>query len=174
MPAYFSEMGASASTAAFKSSVFPLLGCVGTLFAGWFSDRYLAGRRGPVMAGLMVFLVVALLALGHLDAVAAAFGVARPVMAITLVGVVGFFLLGPYSLVGGVVALDFGGRRTAGTAAGLLDGVGYLAASLSGIGIARILVESGWSLAYTAMAFLTGIAIVLCGLLWRVRPRAAG
>ena len=64
MPAYFSDMGASASTAAFKSAVFPLLGCLGTLFAGWFSDRYLSGRRGPVMAGLMVFLVGALLALG--------------------------------------------------------------------------------------------------------------
>ena len=59
-----------------------------------------------------------------------------------------------------VVALDFGGRRTAGTAAGLLDGVGYLAATLSGVGIAKVLVRSGWSLAYSAMAFLTVVAIL--------------
>ncbi|MBI3544941.1 MAG: MFS transporter, partial [Deltaproteobacteria bacterium] len=60
MPAYFSDMGASASMAAFKSAVFPLMGCVGTLFAGWFSDKYLQGRRGPMMASLMVVLVALL------------------------------------------------------------------------------------------------------------------
>jgi sugar phosphate permease len=174
MPAFFSEMGASASVAAFKSAIFPLLGCAGTLFAGWFSDKYLSGRRGPVMAGLMVFLVISLLALGHLETVASAVGLERSTAAMVLVGVVGFFLLGPYSLVGGVVALDFGGRRTAGTAAGLLDGIGYLAATLSGVGIAKVLVQSGWGMAYSAMAFLTVVAILLCGLLWQVRPRAAG
>lgn len=126
------------------------------------------------MAGLMVFLVVALLALGHLDAVTAFTQLSRPTAAVILVGCVGFFLLGPYSLVGGVVALDFGGRRTAGTAAGLLDGIGYLAATLSGVGIAKVLVQSGWDMAYSAMAFLTVLAILLCGLLWKVRPRAAG
>ena len=100
-------------------------------------------------------------------------GMPRNEAAVILVGVVGFFLLGPYSLVGGVVALDFGGRRTAGTAAGLLDGVGYLAATLAGVGVGNLLVHAGWSLAYTVMAFLTVGAILVCGLLWKVKPRSA-
>ncbi len=177
MPAYFSELGATASAAAFKSAIFPLLGCAGTLFAGWFSDRYLSGRRGPVMAVLMIGLVLSLLCLGRLDAIVAAassMGGAwfdRSNVALILVGMIGFFLLGPYSLVGGVVAMDFGGRRTSGTAAGLLDGAGYLAATLSGVGLANVLVQSGWEAAYRWMAIVTVFAIILCGLLWQVKPR---
>ena len=33
----------TASVAAFKSAVFPLLGCTGTLVAGWYSDKRLRG-----------------------------------------------------------------------------------------------------------------------------------
>lgn len=171
MPTYFAEMGAPAATAAFKSSVFPLLGCVGTLFAGWFSDKYLQGRRGPMMAALMVVLVALLLGLGQLEFLAHTFGLEKTNLAMGLVAAAGFFLLGPYSLVGGVVALDFGGRKTAGTAAGLLDSVGYLGATLSGWGVAEIVLKWGWARAYTAMAVLTLFAIALCGLLWRVGPR---
>ena len=171
MPAYFSDMGAGPAMAAFKSAVFPLLGCVGTIFTGWYSDKYLEGRRGPIMATLMAVLVVLLIALGHLDFVAQLTGLERSTAAVWLVAATGFFLLGPYSLVGGVVALDFGGRRTAGTAAGLLDGIGYLGATLAGWGVAEIVVKLGWSQAFTAMAGLTVIAIILCGFLWRVRPR---
>ncbi|MGZ3708708.1 MAG: MFS transporter, partial [Bdellovibrionota bacterium] len=60
MPAYFTDLGAQASVAAFKSTLFPLLGCLGTLFAGWFSDRYLQARRGPVMAVSLAGLAVVL------------------------------------------------------------------------------------------------------------------
>lgn len=171
MPAYFSDMGASASAAAFKSSVFPLLGCAGTLFAGWFSDRFLEGRRGPVMGALLLFLTASLLALGHLEVVSAWTGLDRGTAAVALVGITGFFLLGPYSLVGGVVALDFGGRRTSGTAAGLLDGVGYLGATAAGYGVAALVVARGWSYAYSVMAALAVVGVGLCVFLWGVRPK---
>ena len=63
MPQYFSDMGASASAAAFKSAVFPLIGCVGTFATGWISDRFLGGRRAPVMTVLLVLLAGVLVAL---------------------------------------------------------------------------------------------------------------
>jgi sugar phosphate permease len=126
------------------------------------------------MAMLMVGLVISLLGLGHVEMIANWIGISRSSVALGLVGTVGFFLLGPYSLVGGVVALDFGGRKTSGTAAGLLDGVGYLAASLAGVGIANLLVHAGWALAYSLMALLTLVGIGLCGFLWQVKPRTAG
>ncbi|MBI3543756.1 MAG: hypothetical protein HY075_10835, partial [Deltaproteobacteria bacterium] len=119
----------------------------------------------------MVVLVALLVALGHLDAVAARLAIERSTAAVWLVAATGFFLLGPYSLVGGVVALDFGGRRTAGTAAGLLDGIGYFGATLAGWGVAEVVVKWGWPQAFSTMAVLTLVAIGLCGFLWRVRPR---
>jgi sugar phosphate permease len=170
MPAYFSQLGASSSAAAFKSAIFPLLGCAGTLLSGWFSDRYLKGRRAPMMCALMAGLVLALVALSQNNSIASSLGKNPQTTAAVLVGFVGFFLLGAYSFVGGVVALDFGGRNTSGTAAGLLDGAGYLGATLSGIGIAELVLHRGWNVTFAFMAGLTVLGIALTFTLWHVRP----
>ena len=169
MPLYFAKLGAQASVAAFKSAIFPLVGCVGTLFAGWFSDRYLDGRRAPVIAGLMLGLVVCLLMLSACEPLSLWLqGTISPWFtsantAAVLVGATGFFLLGPYSLVGGVVAVDFGGRVAPGTAAGLLDGVGYLGAVLAGAGVASLLTGGDWSRVFLTMTLLTlaGLAVAI-------------
>jgi sugar phosphate permease len=153
MPAYFSDLGATASMAAFKSSLFPLLGCAGTLFAGWYSDRVSRGRRGPVLA---IFLLGLALSLGGM-----AFTHDRN-LGLGLVGLAGFFLLGPYSMVGGgVVALDLGGPRAAATAAGILDSVGYLAATLAGFGVAQLVTARGWNFAFAVMTGLAAASFVL-------------
>jgi OPA family glycerol-3-phosphate transporter-like MFS transporter len=171
MPAYFADMGASASVAAFKSSVFPLLGCLGTLFAGWYSDRRLDGRRGPIIAVMLVGLTLSLAGLSWVDPLAAAIHVERGILGVALVAASGFFLLGPYSMVGGgVVALDFGGRRTAGTAAGLLDSAGYFAATLGGFGVAQLVTSRGWGTTFLSMAVLSFVAIGLCYLARRAAP----
>jgi sugar phosphate permease len=177
MPAFFSEMGESASGAAFKSTLFPLLGCIGTLFAGWFSDRFLSSRRAPVIAIMMFFLVLSLIGLGNMKTLTLlSQSLVGPwftesLWAGVLVSSVGFFLLGPYSFVAGVVALDFGGKRTAGTAAGLLDGAGYLGGTLSGIGVAKFVVSSGWNQTFLAMAILASLGVLLCLLVWNVKPK---
>jgi OPA family glycerol-3-phosphate transporter-like MFS transporter len=172
MPSYFSEMGASASMAAFKSAIFPVLGCVGTLFAGWYSDRFLQSRRGPIMAVLLGGLALSFFGLSQVTTIATLTGISTQKLAVVFVGLVGFFLLGPYSFVGGVAALDFGGRKTAGTAAGLLDGVGYFGATLSGIGVAEVLMRAGWHQLYAVMAVLSIAAILLCVALWRLKPQS--
>jgi sugar phosphate permease len=57
-----------------------------------------------------------------------------------LVGLTGFFVLAPYSMVGGgVFALDHGGRQAPATAVGLLDGFGYIGGTLAGWGVGEIL-----------------------------------
>jgi len=177
MPAYFSEMGASDSGAVFQSAVFPLLGVLGTLAAGFLSDRYLRGSRVPVLAASLAALTFSLLGLQHLGALSSLVPfVSRQVLAVTLVGITGFFLLAPYSMVGGgVIALDFGGRKMAGTAAGMLDGLGYAAATLAGWGVAALVKAGGWSLAFSLMAWLGAASVLLCVLLWglarsRVQP----
>ena len=168
MPRYFADLGAGDAAAVLKSTAFPVLGLSGTMLAGWMSDRFASGRRGPVMATLLVGLVLSLLALAHLPALAGLAGLPAEQLAVALTGVAGFCLLGPYSMVGGgVVALDFGGRQGAATAAGLLDGVGYLGASLAGVGVAAIVEHSGWVGAWNALAALSALAVVLCLSLWK-------
>lgn len=175
MPAYFFDMGETASVAAFKSTIFLFLGCVGTLAGGYISDRFLSGRRVPIMGSLLAMLILCLLALSHLETVTAFsqaylhIGLTRSRLALFLVGAAGFFLLGSYSF-GGVLAMDFGGKKTAGTAAGLLDGVGYLGATLAGIGIANVIVRAGWNYMFMVLTGCATAGILVCICLWKVQP----
>jgi len=74
-----------------------------------------------------------------------------------LVGLVGFTLLGPYSYLAGAMSLDFGGQRGSATAAGIIDGFGYLAGWLSGDTVARVAVAFGWQTAFLGLA---GVALL--------------
>jgi len=71
---------------------------------------------------------------------------------VVLVALVGFLLLGPYSYLAGAMSLDFGGKRGSATAAGIIDGVGYMAGWLSGDTVARITVHYGWRNAFLVLA----------------------
>ena len=68
-----------------------------------------------------------------------------------LVALVGFLIVGPYSFLGGAVAMDFGGQHGSRTASGIIDGVGYLGGVLAGDSLARISVDSGWNGAFVAL-----------------------
>jgi sugar phosphate permease len=171
LPDYFTDLGDSAAAGTMKSMAFPVLGCAGTIVAGLVSDRWLEGRRAPVMGAFLLATVVALLGLVGLDPLSAALHADRVVVACGLIGAIGFFLLGSYSLVGGVAALDFGGRRTAGTAAGLLDGTGYLGSTLAGVGVSEAVKNLHWSGAYGIMAVVALAGVVICGFLWNVKPK---
>jgi sugar phosphate permease len=153
LPTYFADLGTRASLASLKSTLFPLLGVVGTLLAGWLSDRVWRGRRGPIMTLFLVGGALSLLGLSRPAAVAAGSGLPFDLTVLLLTGATGFFILAPYSMAGGgVLALDSGGRQAAATAAGLLDGVGYLGATLAGSGVARLQGRSGWGASFALMA----------------------
>lgn len=47
-------------------------------------------------------------------------------------------------MLSGTASMDFGGRKAAATAAGVLDGVQYLASGLTGFGLGWILKTYGW------------------------------
>jgi sugar phosphate permease len=146
--------GGSVSGALLKSAVFPAAGVVGALLAGRFSDRFGPGRRAPVIAASLFVVVASVLALAH-------GGFADTTAILALIAVSGLFLLGPYSIVGGVVALDVGTARAASTAAGLIDFVGYVGASLTGVVLGTLAERHGWSAAFDALAFVTLAAAVL-------------
>jgi sugar phosphate permease len=113
----------------------------------------------------LVFLLLAVLALGHAH-------VTDPLGAAGIIGLAGLFLLGPYSLLGGAITLDVAGKRGASTTAGIVDGVGYVGASLAAIVLGSVSKRHGWSAAFDVIAGVTGVALVLAGLWWRAsRPR---
>lgn len=146
-PTYFVEsIGLTQADAANKSALFPFFGGVSVLIAGRLADRVgRAGRASILLAGLVCGGVL-LLALGQID-----FHGSKTVP-VALVAFVGFVLIGPYSYMAGTIALDFGGKRGAATASGLIDGFGYLGGILAGETVAQILVGRGWNGAFQALA----------------------
>ncbi|MGB7547030.1 MAG: MFS transporter [Terracidiphilus sp.] len=159
-PTYFVQyVGLSASVAAGRSALFPLFGGISVLVAGVLSDKLGLNGRNLVLVGGMSASTVCLLFLAHTPGHASQW---TPVILVTLVG---FLLLGPYSYLAGAMSLDFGGKRGSATAAGIIDGVGYLAGWLSGDTVARVTVAFGWKNAFLALAvaafFTALVAMVL-------------
>ncbi len=157
IPTFMAELGAreggGISGAIVKSAIFPAAGVVGALSAGRASDRYGPGRRAPVVALSLGLLLIAILVLGHA-------GIGN-VGAMCTIGACGLFLLGPYSLVGGAIALDVGKTRAAATAVGLLDAGGYLGASLAGVLLGALAERRGWSAAFDALAVAVFAACIV-------------
>jgi sugar phosphate permease len=157
-PTYLVELatqrGGTASGAILKSAVFPAMGVAGALLAGRVSDRFGPGRRAPVIAASLVVVVAAVLLLAHA-------GFVDTTAILVLIAVSGFFLLGPYSLVGGVTALDIGTARAAATAAGLIDAAGYVGASLAGVVLGTLAQRHGWSAAFDTLALVTLAAAIV-------------
>lgn len=151
-PTYFVQfVGLSDSQAASRSALFPLFGGIAVILAGVVSDRLgLNGRNLVIVVG-MAASAVCLVFLARTP------GHASQWMPVVLVTLVGFLLLGPYSYLAGAMSLDFGGKRGSATAAGIIDGVGYLAGWLSGDTVARITVAFGWK---NAFLLLAGVAVL--------------
>jgi OPA family glycerol-3-phosphate transporter-like MFS transporter len=164
-PTYFREVvGLDPGRAAEWSSVFPLVGAFAALFAGWLADRR-GGRTTVVTIPALFGLVLALLAVPLLPAGG------NPRLAAAALSAVAVLLIMPYSFLAGAVAIRFGGRGGAATAANLIDTAGYLAGVLSGSLIGRVAERAGWNAAFHVLAVVAGLslAVAVIDAVWR-RP----
>ncbi len=150
--------------AAFLSTPFDAFGALGILFLGWIFGRI----NGVKRMGLLFIILSALAALLFLLPNLAYHSIW---MATAGVALVGFLAYGPYSLLAGVLAVEVRGRDHVATAAGIFDGVGYLAAILSGQQFGRLLDVGGYRLAFNCLAFLAGVSAVLCLFLYDWAPK---
>src|SRR5262249_41727070 len=139
----------SSGNAGMASLAFPLAGGASAIVAGLLSDR-LHGRHGRVVVPSLILATGLLYAMGVIDVAGKAWE------AITLIALTSFFLIGPYSYLSGVMALDLGGKRGSSTAAGLIDGVGYLGAIASGSGVAWVAKKYQWQGVFTSLAVACG------------------
>jgi sugar phosphate permease len=162
-PTYLTEIArasgggaGSVSTSIAKSAIFPATGVVAALVVGRMTDRFGPGKRAPVLVVSLALHVVAVLFLAHS-------GIKDTTTAMIAIGACGLFLLGPYSLMAGALALDVAGKRAASTAAGIIDGAGYLGASFVGVVLGRVSQRWGWSAAFDVVAF-AGFTAMLVGI----------
>ena len=167
-PEYLHEVARMSDGAAgTASSLFPLLGGVSVIVCGYLSDRLgRTGRAAIIMLGLILS-VPALLAMGYLPLGHS------PLAAEIMLCAIAFVMLGPYSFLAGAVSLDFGGKKGSATAAGWIDGVGYIGGMLAGQGVGDIAERAGWGPAFLALTAVTVLSCVAAAVYWRQQAAAA-
>jgi OPA family glycerol-3-phosphate transporter-like MFS transporter len=159
-----------------------IAGILGGVFAGFISDHVFGSRRGPVASVLYGgMLLGAFTALGLLGS--PAIGWAFVFMSLCVIGV--------HGMLSGTASADFGGKKNAGIATGIIDGFVYLGSALQafvygGWGDEKNRVFDGllpgkdasknpaawrnWPLAMLPVAV---IGLVLATRVWNAKPKAA-
>jgi sugar phosphate permease len=143
----------SVAAAALHSIGFDMAGAVAIVGMGLAYDRVARSNRRWLLVSTLGLLAVVLAILPYTKA--------NPVAGAILVGLVGLLVYGPYSLLSGVLAIETGGTALAATAAGCIDGVGYLAAILAGAALGRLLDIGGYALGFNVLAVITAVSAVL-------------
>lgn len=157
-PTYLTESaGMTVAAAAAASALFPFFGGLSSLSSGYLSDSLLAGRRGLVMVVFLVPSIAALLGLAYVTDPGTTW------LPLILISAIGFFILGPYTFLSGVISVDLGGKRGSSTAAGLADTAGYIGSIISGQYIGSLAQNRGWTGAFVFLAIVlaltTGVAV---------------
>lgn len=167
-PQYLHDhLGYSMSHAATMSAVFPGVGVLSVLAAGWLSDRLgLNGRS------LLMFLGLGATAAALLVLMSVPAGVSGSLFPVLTIGVVAFCLLGPYSYLGGAFALDFGGKQASAASSGIIDGIGYLGGILAGDSVARLAAAFGWDGVFVTLAVVSALAAAVAGALHMLNTAA--
>lgn len=74
-------------------------------------------------------------------------------------------------MIGGAATMDFGGRKAAGTAVGLIDGMQYLAGAFVGMAVGYITTQWGWQAWKLWPIPFALIGALVMGRLWNVLPK---
>jgi OPA family glycerol-3-phosphate transporter-like MFS transporter len=165
---YFTDaLALSKAEAANRSALFPLLGGVAVIVAGWLGDWLGQGGRAAVILVGCLMTTVVLLVLGSAE-----FG-ASTLLPVGLVALTGFLVLGPYSYLAGAISLDLGGKRGSATACGIIDGVGYLGGLAAGDTVARVTSGYGWSGTFQALAAVAMLTSAGAAVFFQMQRRGA-
>jgi OPA family sugar phosphate sensor protein UhpC-like MFS transporter len=172
-PVYIAErLGTDTMQSGWLSSMFDLAGPVGTLVGGISSDRIFQSKRMPVS-------VLALFCLAALMVVFPFIPLSHAGMGLGMFAM-GFLVYIPDSLISGTAAIDFGTKKGASTANGVINGMGSVGQMLGVLlpGWVESILGKGHNV-WPAIFVGLGIALAVGGLmlapLWnRVPPKARG
>ncbi len=126
----------------FLGFLIPFVASLGSLVSGWVSDVLFKGRRAPVAAGLYFLETVIILLAAQFHSSQAA---------VVFLVVISFTANATHSLLGTAAAMDIGGRRMAGFAAGLIDAFQYFGGTLAGFVLGALL-DKTWDAYFYFMA----------------------
>ena len=170
-PVYVNErLGTGTASSGFLGSMFDLAGMGGALVGGFISDRLFKSKRIPICVISLFCLAVLMMAFRYIPRTRLAIG--------SGMFLIGFLIYIPDSLVAGVAAIDFGTKKGASTASGLVNGLGSFGQTIGVTlpGLAEAVVGKGHDI-WNPIFLWLGVALALAGLLlmpqWNRLPPTA-
>ena len=147
-------------------------GIMGGVLAGVISDRVFHSRRGPVATVLYGAMLVGALVLTFL--------LGSPLLG-PLIIFMSMCVIGVHGMLSGTASMDFGGRRNAGIAVGIIDGFVYMGTAVMALTYGQLLPDpdGGTSTASTldewiawpvAMIPVAALGFVLARRVWHATP----
>ena len=160
-----------------------IAGIVGGMFAGAISDHLFKSRRLPVTAVLYVIMLAGAIAIVPMFA--------APEMIPWVIAFMSMAIIGVHGMLSGTASQDFGGKKNAGIAVGIIDGFVYAGSALQswiygrGLPAAKLECPDGsmvsnpaakdidnWTIWPYAMIPVALVGLVLSIILWNARPGA--
>lgn len=152
----YSQLGAAASV-----SLFEIGGFLGSLIAGWSSDRIFFGKRGPINViftfGSLLSLIAFLIVPGghdYFDGV--------------LLFAIGFCIFGPQMLIG-VAAAELSHKKAAASSTGFVGCFAYLGAASAGYPLGLIIRDYGWNQYFIILGICAVLATLVLIPLWSIK-----
>ncbi|OGS52012.1 MAG: glycerol-3-phosphate transporter [Elusimicrobia bacterium RIFOXYB2_FULL_62_6] len=167
-PTYLTAVKACpADTARWQFFVYEIAGIPGTLLAGWASDRWFGGRRGPVSFLYMALVTVFVWIYWQNPP-------GRFLVDSLALFAIGFLIYGPVMLIG-VSAVDLVPKKAAGTAAGFTGFFGYMfGAVIAEVGVGRVVDRWGWDGGFALLLAACVIATAIFATTWKTHHKMAG
>ena len=85
---------------------------------------------------------------------------------------ISYCVIGTHGMLSGTVTMDFGGRKSAGTAVGLIDGLVYLGTGLQALSLG-FLTEKSWAYWPRFLVPFAIVGVLLALRIWKAIPAAA-
>jgi OPA family glycerol-3-phosphate transporter-like MFS transporter len=140
-----------------------IAGIVGGITAGFVSDAFFQSRRAPAAGGLYALLTVCC------GGMAFFLGSAWPLA--VLVFVISICVIGTHGLLSGTATMDFGGRKGAATAVGIIDGFVYLGTAVQSYALGWIATRN-WAWWPLFLLPFGAIGFLLLTRIWHAKPGA--
>lgn len=161
------EKGYSFKTGGICVSCFEIGGFLGSLAAGWASDKIFQAKRNPINFIFSIGVLLSLIAFWQLP-------YSPPILDGFLIFLMGFFIFGPQMLIG-IAATELSHKKAAATATGFAGCFAYLGAATAGFPLGYVMQNYGWQGFFSSLSVCAILAAVLILPLWSVKnnPREA-
>jgi len=136
-------------------------GVIGGNVAGWVSDMIFQSRRAPTAGGLYFIMIFAVILMY--------FSLDNPLLLGVSVFIISLCVIGTHGMLSGTATMDFGGRKGAATAVGMIDGFVYLGTGVQSFALGYI-TSTNWNwwplflLPFAIVGFLLSLRI------WNSKP----